>query len=159
MKADAMTENAVKAVMDKVAESYAKRDLAMLRSSFAADPDVVMYGTGADEKRVGLAEIQAQAERDWSQSEAAAIIYRWTSVSAAGSVAWVAGDAAFKLKAAGKRCPYQRASPVSSKSAGSSGSSCRPTFRSPLLARSKVGHILYNKRACVSRSRLVKLTK
>jgi ketosteroid isomerase-like protein len=102
MKADAMTENAVKAVMDKVAESYAKRDLAMLRSSFAADPDVVMYGTGADEKRVGLAEIQAQAERDWSQSEAAAIIYRWTSVSAAGSVAWVAGDAAFKLKAGGQ---------------------------------------------------------
>jgi hypothetical protein len=33
------------------------------------DPDVFLYGTGADEKRQGLAEIQAQAERDWSQSD------------------------------------------------------------------------------------------
>ena len=102
MKADAMTETAVKAVLDKVAEGYAKRDLALVLSAFAPDPDVVMYGTGADEKRIGLAEIQAQSERDWSQTEAAAIIYGWTSVSAAGSVAWVASDATFNLKADGQ---------------------------------------------------------
>jgi ketosteroid isomerase-like protein len=102
MKADAMTEAAVKAVLDKVAEAYAKRDLALLRTAFAPDPDVVMYGTGADEKRVGLAEIQAQAERDWSQAEAATVTYGWTSVSAAGSVAWAATDAAFNLKAGGQ---------------------------------------------------------
>lgn len=102
MKADAKTEAAVKAVLDNLAEGYAKRDSALLRAAFAPDPGVVMYGTGADEKRVGLAEIQAQAERDWSQSEAAAMTYRWTSVSAAGSVAWAASDAAFKLKAGGQ---------------------------------------------------------
>jgi ketosteroid isomerase-like protein len=102
MKADAMTEAAVKAVLDKVAEGYAKRDLAHLRSAFAPDPDVVMYGTGADEKRVGLAEIQAQAENDWAQTEATALTYGWTSVSAAGSVAWAATDAAFYLKAVGQ---------------------------------------------------------
>ena len=101
-KADAMTEAAVKAVLDKVAEGYAKRDLSLLRAAFAPDPDVVMYGTGADEKRVGLAEIQAQAERDWSQSEATTVTYGWTLVSAAGSVAWVATDAAFNLKAGGQ---------------------------------------------------------
>jgi hypothetical protein len=102
MKADAMTEAAVKAVLDKVAEGYAKRDLAHLRAAFAPDPDVVMYGTGADEKRVGLAEIQAQAENDWAQTEATAVTYGWTSVSAAGSVAWAATDAAFNLKAVGQ---------------------------------------------------------
>ena len=46
MKADAMTETAVKAVLDKVAEGYAKRDLALVLSAFAPDPDFVMYGTG-----------------------------------------------------------------------------------------------------------------
>ncbi|OGO31723.1 MAG: hypothetical protein A2136_10720 [Chloroflexi bacterium RBG_16_54_11] len=102
MKTDAMTEAAVKAVLDKVAEGYAKRDLESLRACFAPDPDVVMYGTGADEKRLGLAEIQAQAKRDWSQSEASVLTYGWTSVSAAGSVAWVATDAAFNLKAGGQ---------------------------------------------------------
>jgi hypothetical protein len=99
MKADVMTEDAVKAVLDKVTEGYAKRDMALLRSAFAPDPDVVMYGTGADEKRIGLAEIQAQTERDWSQAEAAGMKFGWTSISAAGPVAWAAGDAAFKLKA------------------------------------------------------------
>ena len=102
MKADAMTEAAVKVVLDKLAEGYAKRDVALLRAVLAPDPDVVMYGTGADEKRVGLAEIQAHAERDWSQSEAVSLTYGWTSVSAAGSVAWVAADAAFNVKAGGQ---------------------------------------------------------
>ena len=73
-----------------------------LRAAFAPDPDVVMYGTGADEKRVGLAQIQAQAERDWSQAEAAAVTYESIAVSAAGAVAWAAADAAFRLKAAGQ---------------------------------------------------------
>jgi len=103
MKADATTEAAVKAMMEKVAEGYARRDLALLRSTFAPDPDVVMYGTGADEKRVGVAEIEAQAKRDWSQAEAAALKYGWTSVSAADSVAWAATDATFNLKAGGQQ--------------------------------------------------------
>jgi ketosteroid isomerase-like protein len=102
MKADAMTETAVKAILDKVSEGYARRNLDLLRSAFAPDPDVVMYGTGADEKRIGLAEIQAQAERDWSQTESTAVTYEWISVSAAGSVAWASTDASFKLKADGQ---------------------------------------------------------
>ncbi|UCC89996.1 MAG: nuclear transport factor 2 family protein [Anaerolineales bacterium] len=50
-----------------------------------------------------MAEIQAQVERDWSQSEVAAISFRWTSVSAAGSVAWVATDSAFDIQAGGQK--------------------------------------------------------
>jgi|RhiMetdeSRZDD1v2_1073273.scaffolds.fasta_scaffold3184473_1 ketosteroid isomerase-like protein len=103
MKADAKTEAAVKAVLNKVAEGYARRDMTLLRTAFAPDPDVVMYGTGADEKRLGLAEIQVQAERDWSQTETASVSYRWISVSAAGSVAWAATDAVLDLKAGGQK--------------------------------------------------------
>jgi len=106
MKADAMTESAVKAVLDKVAEAYASRKMNVLKALFAPDPDVVMYGTGSDEKRVGLAEIQAQAERDWSQSESGAIVYEWISVSAAGPVAWAAADAAFNVTAGGQEMSF-----------------------------------------------------
>jgi len=53
MKADNATEIAVKAVLEKFAESYAKRDLKSAMSIIAPDTDVVMYGTSADEKRIG----------------------------------------------------------------------------------------------------------
>ena len=102
MKADTKTESAVMAVMNRMAECYTKRDLKGLLAVLAPDPDNVMFGTQADEKRVGLAEIQAQAERDWSQTEAGAIEYGWTLVSAAGSVAWVAADITFKAKVMGQ---------------------------------------------------------
>jgi ketosteroid isomerase-like protein len=102
MKADAKTEAAVLGVLNKLAERYAKRDMEGLLAICAPDPDHVMYGTGADEKRIGLAEIKAQAERDWSQTEAANITFDWTSVSAAGNVAWVAADATFKIRAGGQ---------------------------------------------------------
>ena len=61
MKADATTEAAVKAALDRMAEAYAKRDSALLRAAFAPDSDVVMYGTGADEKRVGVAQEELDA--------------------------------------------------------------------------------------------------
>ena len=102
MKADARTEKAVMAVLNKLAECYATRDLDGLLAIFAPDSDNVMYGTGADEKRMGLQEIKAQAERDWAQTEASAITYTWTSVSSAGQVAWAAADTAFSFKADGQ---------------------------------------------------------
>src|SRR3990172_9196486 len=106
MKVDAKTHAAVMIVLNKLADSYTKRDLAGLESIIAADPDVLMYGTGADEKRIGVAEIKAQAQRDWSQTEAAAIRYNWTLVSGTGTVAWAAADVTFKLKAGGQEMVF-----------------------------------------------------
>jgi ketosteroid isomerase-like protein len=97
-----MSETAVKSALDKVMEGYAERDMDVLLSAFAPDPDVVMYGTGADEKRIGPSGVQAQAERDWSQTESATITYEWMSISCAGPVAWAATDASFHLKAGGQ---------------------------------------------------------
>jgi len=102
MKADAKMEAAVMAVLNKFAEGYTKQDLESVLAVIAPDPDVVMFGSGADEKRVGLAEIRTQLERDWSQSEAASMRYEWTSISAAGSVAWVAAGVTFKVQAGGQ---------------------------------------------------------
>lgn len=106
MKADAMTEAAVKSVLNELAESYKKRNLEGALAIFVPDPDVVLYGTGADEKRVGLAQLRMQVERDWSQSDAVWLDFKWMSVSASGSVAWVAADAAFHVEAGGEKMSF-----------------------------------------------------
>ena len=98
MKANSTTHQAVKAALDNWADSYVKRDIKRLLASIAPDPDVLMYGTGADEKRIGLAGMQAQVERDWAQTDSAAFILHDPSISAAGSVAWVSADATFKVE-------------------------------------------------------------
>ena len=98
MKADAKTETEVMAVMDQYNEAYAKRDVDGVLECFAPDPDVIVFGTGQDEKRIGRAEIKAQFERDFAQSEVASIEFGWHSVSRAGSVAWVAADCVAQVK-------------------------------------------------------------
>jgi len=92
MKANAKTEAAVMGVLNKFMETYQKRDIEGLMSLFPPDDDQIMFGTGADEKRVGRDQIKFQAERDWSQTESLAFNFTWHQISAAGSVAWVAAE-------------------------------------------------------------------
>lgn len=102
MKADAQTQAAVMATLEQFKQAYEQRDMEQLLAVFAPDPDTVLMGTGADEKRVGLAEIRAQAERDWSQSDSASWEWGWSSVSGAGSVAWATVDAVGKIAVSGQ---------------------------------------------------------
>ena len=102
MRADANTEVAVMKAFNDLWASYEKRDWNTLSSLFVSDPDVSLYGTGGDEKRIGLHEIKAQAERDWSQSESASLKFSWHAVSAAGPVAWVMADGALHAKVDGQ---------------------------------------------------------
>lgn len=102
MKADTKTETKVIAVLNKAHDAYSRRDIEGLLACFLPDADVVMFGTGADEKRVGSGQIKMQAERDWSQTEAGSIQLGWYSVSAADSVAWVATDAIFNVRTGGQ---------------------------------------------------------
>ena len=102
MKADAKTEAAVKALLTKLTESYKKKDMEALMACFAPDPDVVFYGTGADEKRIGLDGVRMQAQRDWNQTDSISMVFDDVSISAAGSVAWAAIDGAFEIGVGGQ---------------------------------------------------------
>jgi hypothetical protein len=82
MKADTNTEMAVTATLNQIHDAYARRNSDTLTSLLAPDADVLMFGTGVDEKRVGVAEIRAQAERDWSQTDVAAFEFGSYGVSA-----------------------------------------------------------------------------
>jgi len=107
MKADPKTEATVMNVVNQFTEAFAKRDLDAMLALYAPDPDVVVIGTGGDEKRIGLAEIKALVERDFAQFEDASLKIGWHSVSAAGSVAWVAADAIVRANTSGREIGLQ----------------------------------------------------
>jgi len=102
MKADAHTAGEVEAAIQKMTDAYKTRRLNDLMGCFAPDSDVVVYGTGVDEKRVGPEQIQSQVERDWSQADSIEMSFTSKSISAAGNVAWAAMDGAFNLRADGQ---------------------------------------------------------
>ena len=92
MKADAKTEAAVVEVLNKFKQTYEDRDLEGLMSVMAPDNDLFMYGTGADEKRIGPEQVRLQAKRDWAQTEALAFNLNSHHISSVGPVAWVASE-------------------------------------------------------------------
>jgi ketosteroid isomerase-like protein len=106
MKADAQTESAVIAALEQFQHSAEQRDVESFLASCVPDADIVLIGTGADEKRVGKAEIQRQLERDISQSERLSFDFDWHMVSAAGSVAWIATTGMIHAQVAGQSVDF-----------------------------------------------------
>ena len=102
VRADTKTEIAVMNVVKQCFEAFNKRDLNACLAFFAPDSDVVAIGTGGDERCIGLAEIKAIFERAFAQFEDASVKFGWHSVSAAGSVAWVAADVILRVKTSGR---------------------------------------------------------
>lgn len=105
MKADAQTEAGLMATLEQFKQAYEQRDIERLLALLAPDPDVVLIGTGAYEKCMGLAEIQMQAERDWAQSVAFSLEWGWPSVSVADKVACHLGDFIGNIKVAEQEIP------------------------------------------------------
>lgn len=92
MKANISTETEIMEVLNRSFECYKRKDVDGMVSLFASDPDVICYGTGEDEKRIGLKEIRAQFERDFSQCDSILCELGWHIISSAGTTAWVAAD-------------------------------------------------------------------
>jgi ketosteroid isomerase-like protein len=102
MNADEQTTSDVKEVLIHFGESFSRRDMGSLSDLIAPDPDVTFIGTGVDEERVGISEIKEQIQRDWAQSESASIDWGRLSVSAQGTVAWVAANVRLKARVSGR---------------------------------------------------------
>ena len=98
MRVDPKTEAAVMSVVTQFVEAFNTHNIDSGLRLFVHDPDVVFIGTGGDEKCIGLAEIRAELDRAFKQSEQSVIKIVWYSVSSAGSVAWEAADAVIKAK-------------------------------------------------------------
>lgn len=91
------------AVMNQLAEKFAKRDIKGVLSLIAPDSDVIFYAPEVDGRFVGLEGIRLMLERDWSQTKALSFEYQLTSISAAGVVAWVVSDTIFNAIIDGHR--------------------------------------------------------
>lgn len=63
--------NPAQELFTRFCEGYKKRDLPSLLKLFTSN--INMWGSGVDEYRVGLAQVENQLKRDWKQSESAEI--------------------------------------------------------------------------------------
>lgn len=95
MKPTKEIESKVLSILDMVAEAFEERDLDKMMSLFSTDDDIVVIGTGADEKKIGRSEIKSLFKRDWAQSEASSIVYNWRSIFAEENLAWATIEASF----------------------------------------------------------------
>jgi uncharacterized protein (TIGR02246 family) len=107
MRADAKTEAAVMNVVQQCFEAFTKKDLDAILAFVAPDPDVILIGTGRDEKCVGLDEVRNILGRSFAQFEEASFEFGWHSVSAAGPVAMVAADVTLYVKTSDQQITEQ----------------------------------------------------
>ena len=98
MKADRKTEAVVMNVIEQWWDTFAKRDIDRIMTFFAPDPDVVVIGTGGDEKCIGLPDLRRILSRAFAQFEDASVTLGWHSVSTAGPVALVSADVILTMK-------------------------------------------------------------
>jgi ketosteroid isomerase-like protein len=105
-------EAAVLAVLEQYKQAIEQRDMERLLALFAPDPDIVVIGTGAGEHRVGLADLRGQIDPDRSQPEATSSEWGRPSVSADGSVAWVAVNVVVHTRVAGQEVSLPLRSPA-----------------------------------------------
>ena len=106
MRADKHTEKEVMATLQTFAEAWAGRDIDAVLGLFGPDPDVVVIGSGLDEKRLGRTELREQLLHDWAQSDAVSVEFGWHLVSASGVVAWVTADMVVHARIAGKHMTF-----------------------------------------------------
>lgn len=102
MRLESETERAVLATLDRYAERYNAKDVDGVTNLFADDPDVLLIGTGADERWIGKSEIRRQFERNFAEAERTR--FEWSSrhVAAAGDAAWVSADAVVYVTVGGE---------------------------------------------------------
>jgi ketosteroid isomerase-like protein len=69
MNDETQSAQAVRATLDRYSVLYAAHDVDGIMGLFAPDPDIVVIGTGADEKCVGPAQVRQLFERNFAESE------------------------------------------------------------------------------------------
>ena len=101
MKAGTKTKSEIVKTIKEMWAAYARCDVEGVLSFYAPDSDVVVLGSGPDEKYIGPKGARKGLYRDFSQSESTKVKLSDVRVSAAGKVAWLAADCLFVARVAG----------------------------------------------------------
>ncbi|VAX32581.1 hypothetical protein MNBD_NITROSPINAE05-110 [hydrothermal vent metagenome] len=102
MQATPQTGAEIQTVLDQFSANYGKKDIDGLLRLFNTDPNVLVIGTGEDEKRTGQEEVRIQFERDFCRSEKLSVEFENVVISEKSDVCWVAGDTNVHLTAEGR---------------------------------------------------------
>jgi ketosteroid isomerase-like protein len=102
MKADAVTEGEILAMLDNYASACAAKDVGRMMSHIAPDPDVIFVGSGRDEWVEGPEQLRQGFERDLAQADTIQITFKDVKVSGGGSVAWLACGLVYDVTVAGE---------------------------------------------------------
>lgn len=95
MQVSEQTQNQIMAVLRRMAEATAEKDIDGLMA--LTDPDFRGFGTGPDEKVFGKEAYRRHLERDFSQAETISLEFCDIHIGAEGTVAWVMADMTYHI--------------------------------------------------------------
>ncbi|MHB8910279.1 MAG: nuclear transport factor 2 family protein [Syntrophales bacterium] len=101
MKADPKTKAEVLQTMREMWKAYGRLDVDGVLAVYAPDPDIVVFGSGADEVYIGPKQARRGLKRDFAQVRSVKVRLSKVRISAAGKVAWLAADCLFTAHVAG----------------------------------------------------------
>lgn len=79
-------------VFNQFVDAYNNRNIVVALDCFRAEPPPVAFGSGKDEKRVGLNEIREQLQRDWKQSLKTKVKVVQSKYEQGSDYGWVAAE-------------------------------------------------------------------
>ena len=94
-KADKV-KTAVLAALDNYWKAYELKDLNTVMAM--TSPDVFGYGSGKDEKAVGIEALKKSMARDFAQAKSISVQRTLEGFGSSGSVAWTAHEVVFKVQ-------------------------------------------------------------
>ena len=100
MTTSQQTRIQIQDTLDRFALNYTRKDKDMVLSLI--DPDFTGFGTGADEKAIGIDEYRRLLDRDMAQCDRVSIEFHDVHISAEGTVAWVACGSRIQAELSGK---------------------------------------------------------
>jgi uncharacterized protein (TIGR02246 family) len=98
MKADQETKQAVNAVLEKMAQAMAARDITAFIKLFANDAIMVTLGLEERDINIGIFQLKERMQGTFTEAEAISLKYGWTTIKANGPVAWVASHITYNIK-------------------------------------------------------------
>jgi ketosteroid isomerase-like protein len=109
MWADAATAEAVRSVLEHLADAIAARDLDRTMALFDDAPDTTLVGSEAGELALGPAAIRDHFARIYAGPAELRFAWGPMRIAASGGVAWLSTDAAVTVRPAGAVLPYRLA--------------------------------------------------
>lgn len=102
LKPDAKREADVLATLDEFSGAFARRTQERVMAMFTTDAHSVFIGSEAGETAIGPNALEIRLKAIFSRPESYSWEWKWRSVSAAESVAWVTAGAVVQAKGGGR---------------------------------------------------------